>query len=169
MGLAAGAVAELVDGGVGAAVAGFGCGLALVAVIDHALDDGLAKPHDIIVVDGGTGGKQTVGKVHMGLAKEFDGKGDNGGLVDHDVIEQPSHGRSNLNAGNLIDVAQRDHDTRDDFGVDASGARGDDLGGARGQNFVVVKQVAQDDGLVDDGATHGYLLPRGPKSNRRFL
>ena len=103
------------------------------------------------------------------LEKEFDGKGDNGGLVDHDVIEQPSHGRSNLNAGNLIDVAQRDHDTRDDFGVDASGARGDDLGGARGQNFVVVKQVAQDDGLVDDGATHGYLLPRGPKSNRRFL
>ena len=99
----------------------------------------------------------------MGLAKEFDGKGDNGGLVDHDVIEQPFHGRSNLNAGNLIDVAQRDHDARDDFGVDASGARGDDLGGARGQNFVVVKQVAQDDGLVDDGATHGYLLPRGPK------
>ena len=26
-------------------------------------------------------------------------------------------GRSNLNAGNLIDVAQRDHDARDDFGV----------------------------------------------------
>ena len=132
-------VAELVDGGVGAAAAGFGgavtsvgSGLALAAVIDHALDDGLAKTHDIIVVDGGTGGKQTVGKVHMGLAKEFDGKGDNGGLVDHDVIEQPSHGLSNLSAGNLIDVAQRDHDTRDDFGVDASGARGDDLGGARG-------------------------------------
>lgn len=36
-------VAELVDGGVGAAAVGFGCGLALAAVIDHALDDGLAK------------------------------------------------------------------------------------------------------------------------------
>lgn len=112
MGLAAGAVAELVDGGVGASAAGFGGavagvggGLALAAVIDHALDDGLAK--------------------------ELDGKGDNGGLVDHDVIEQPFHGRSNLNAGNLIDVAQRDHDARDDFGIDTSGARGDDLGGAR--------------------------------------
>lgn len=62
MGLAAGAVTELVDGGVGAsaagfggAVAGFGCGLAFTAVIDHALDDGLAKAHDIIVVDGGSG------------------------------------------------------------------------------------------------------------------
>ena len=138
MRLVAGLVTELVDGGVGAvaagvggAVAGVGSGLAFTAVIDHALDDGLAKAHDIIVVDSGTGGKQTVGKVHMGLAKEFDGKGDNGGLVDHDVIEQPSHGRSNLNAGNLIDVAQRDHNARDDFGVDASGARGDDLGGAR--------------------------------------
>ena len=138
MGLAAGAVAELVDGGVGASAAGFGgavagvgCGLALAAVIDHALDDGLAKAHDIIVVDGGSGCEEAVGKVHMGFAKEFDGKGDNGGLVDHDVIEQPSHGCSNLNAGNLIDVAQRDHDARDDFGVDASGARGDDLGGAR--------------------------------------
>lgn len=43
MGLAAGAVAEFVDGGVGASAAGFGCGLALVAVIDHALDDGLPK------------------------------------------------------------------------------------------------------------------------------
>ncbi len=123
MGLAAGAVAELVDGGVGAAAAGFGCGLALVAVIDHALDDGLAKAHDIIVVDGGSGCEEAVGKVHMGLAKEFDGKGDNGGLVDHDVIEQPFHGRSNLNAGNLIDVSQCDHDARDDFGIDASGAR----------------------------------------------
>ena len=169
-------VAELVDGGVGASAAGFGgavagvgSGLALAAVIDHALDDGLAKAHDIIVVDGGSGCEEAVGKVHMGFAKEFDGKGDNGGLVDHDVIEQPFHSRSNLNAGNLIDVAQRDHDARDDFGVDTSGARGDDLGGARGQNFVVVKQVAQDDGLVDDGATHGYLLPRDPKSNRRFL
>ena len=138
MGLAAGVVAELVDSGVGAAAAGFGdavasvgCGLSLAAVIDHALDDGLAKAHDVVVIDGGTGGKQTIGKVHMGLAEEFDGKGDNGGLVDHDVIEQPFHGRSNLNAGNLIDVAQRDHDARDDFGVDASGARGDDLGGAR--------------------------------------
>ena len=126
MGLAAGAVAELVDGGVDASAAGFGCGLALAAVIDHALDDGLAKAHDIIVVDGGSGCEEAVGKVHMGLAKEFDGKGDNGGLVDHDVIEQPFHGRSNLNAGNLIDVAQRDHDARDDFGVDTSGARGDD-------------------------------------------
>ena len=155
MGLAAGLVAELVDGGVGASAAGFGgavasiggavasigCGLALSAVIDHALDDGLAKAHDIIVVDGGSGCEEAVGKVHMGLAKEFDGKGDNGGLVDHDVIERPFHGRSNLNAGNLIDVAQRDHDARDDFGVDASGARGDDLGGARRENFVV-KQVA---------------------------
>lgn len=87
MGLAAGAVAELVDSGVGASAAGFGCGLALVAVIDHALDDGLAKAHDIIIVDGGTGREEAIGKVHMGLAKEFDGKGDNGGLVDHDVIE----------------------------------------------------------------------------------
>ena len=138
MGLAAGAVAEFVDGGVGAAAAGFGGavagvggGLALAAVIDHALDDGLAKAHDIIVVDGGSGCEEAVGKVHMGLAKEFDGKGDNGGLVDHDVIEQPFQGRSNLNAGNLIDVAQRDHDACDDFGVDASGARVDDLGSAR--------------------------------------
>lgn len=92
---------------------------------------GLPKLYDIIVVDGGSGCEEAVGKVHMGLAKEFDGKGDNGGLVDHDVIEQPFHGRSNLNAGNLIDVTQRDHDARDDFGVDASGARGDDLGGTR--------------------------------------
>ena len=138
MGLAAGLVAEFVDGGVGAsaagfggAVAGFGCGLALAAVVDHALDDGLAKAHDIIVVDGGSGCEEAVGKVHMRFAKEFDGKGNNGGLVDHDVIEQPFHGRSNLKAGNLIDVSQCDHDARDDFGVDASGARGDDLGGAR--------------------------------------
>ena len=86
MGLAAGAVAEFVDGGVGAAAAGFGGavagvggGLALAAVIDHALDDGLAKAHDIIVVDGGSGCEEAVGKVHMGLAKEFDGKGDNVG------------------------------------------------------------------------------------------
>lgn len=138
MGLAAGLVAEFVDGGVSASAVGFGdavasvgCGLALSAVIDHALDDGLTKAHDIIVVDGGSGCEEAVGKVHMGLAKKFDGKGDNGGLVDHDVIEQPFHGRSNLNAGNLIDVAQRDHDARDDFGIDTSGARGDDLGGAR--------------------------------------
>ncbi len=131
MGLAAGAMTELVDGGVDASAAGFGCGLALAAVIDHALDDGFAKAHDIIVVDGGSGCEEAVGKVHMGLAKEFDGKSDNGGLVDHDVIEQSFHGRSNLNAGNLIDVAQRDHDARDDFGVDTSGAGGDDLGGAR--------------------------------------
>ena len=145
MGLVAGLVAELVDGGIGAVAAGFGgaaadvggavagvdSGLALAAVIDHALDDGLAKAHDIIVVNGGSGCEEAVGKVHMGLAEEFDGKGDNGGLVDHDVIEQSFHGRSNLNAGNLIDVAQRDHDARDDFGVDTSGARGDDLGGAR--------------------------------------
>ena len=138
MGLAAGAVAEFVDGRVGAAAAGFGGavasiggGLALATVIDHALDDGLAKAHDVVVIDGGTGGKQTVGKVHMGLAEQFDSKGDNGGLVDHDVIEQPFHGRGNINAGNLIDVAQRDHDARDDFGVDASSACGDDLGGAR--------------------------------------
>jgi len=60
--LVAGLVAELVDGGVGASAAGFGgavagvgSGLALAAVIDHALDDGLAKAHDIIVVDGGSG------------------------------------------------------------------------------------------------------------------
>ena len=138
MGLVAGLVAELVDGGVGASAAGFGGavastggGWALVAVIVHALEDGLAKAHDIIVVDGGSGCEEAVGKVHMGLAKEFDGKGDNGGLVDHDVIEQPFHGRGNLNAGNLIDVAQRDHDARDDFGVDTSGTRSDDLGGAR--------------------------------------
>lgn len=138
MGLAAGAVAELVDGGVGASAAGFGGAVAgvgsvltLAAVVDHALDDGLAKAHDIIVVDGGSGCEEAVGKVHMRFAEQFDGKGDNGGLVDHDVIEQPFHGRSNLNAGNLIDVSQCDHDARDDFVVDASGARGDDLGGAR--------------------------------------
>lgn len=138
MGLAAGAVAELVDGGVGAsaacfggAVANVGHGLAFTAVIDHALDDGLAKAHDIIVVDGGSGCEEAVGKVHMGLAKEFDGKGDNGGLVDHDVIEQLGHGRRNLHARDLVDVAQRNGDACDDLGVDASGARGDDLGGAR--------------------------------------
>lgn len=131
MGLVAGLVAELVDGGVGASAAGVGGGLALAAVVDQALDDGLAKAHDIIVVDGGSGCEEAVGKVHMGLAKEFDGKGDNGGLVDHDVIEQPFQGRGIFNAGNLIDVAQRNHDARDDFGVDTSGARGDDLGGAR--------------------------------------
>lgn len=76
MGLAAGAVAEFVDGGVGASAAGFGgavagfggavagvgSGLALAAVIDHALDDGLAKAHDIIVVDGGSGCEEAVGK-----------------------------------------------------------------------------------------------------------
>ena len=138
MGLAAGAVAEFVDGGVGASAAGFGgavasvgSGLALAAVIDHALDDGLAKAHDIIVVDGGSGCEEAVGKVHMGLAKEFDSKGDNGGLVDHDVIEQLGHGRRNLHARDLVDVAQRNGDACDDLGVDASGARGDDLGGAR--------------------------------------
>ena len=138
MGLATGAVAELVDGGVGASAAGFGgavagvgCGLALAAVVDHALDDGLAKAHDIIVVDGGSGCEEAVGKVHMGLAKEFDGKGDNGGLVDHDVIEQLAHGRRNLHTRDLVDVTQRNDDARDDLGVDASGARGDDLGGAR--------------------------------------
>lgn len=50
MGLVATVVAELVDGGVGAvaagfggAVAGVGCGLALAAVIDHALMMGLPK------------------------------------------------------------------------------------------------------------------------------
>lgn len=138
MGQVAGLVAELVDGGVGAVSAGVGAsaagvggGLALAAVVDHALDDGLAKAHDIIVVDGGSGCEEAVGKVHMGLAEEFDGKGDNGGLVDHDVIEQPFHGRSNFNAGNLIDVAQRDHDARDDLRVDTCGARGDDLGSAQ--------------------------------------
>ncbi len=138
MGLVAGLVAELVDGGVGASAAGFGGavagvgrGLALAAVVDHALDDGLAKAHDIIVVDGGSGCEEAVGKVHMGLAKEFDGKSDNGGLVDHDVIEQLGHGHRNLHARDLVDVAQRDHDARDDFGLDTSGARGDDLGGAR--------------------------------------
>lgn len=64
MGLVAGLVAELVDGGVGAVTAGFGGavasiggGLALAAVVDHALDDGLAKAHDVVVIDGGTGGK----------------------------------------------------------------------------------------------------------------
>ena len=138
MGLVAGLVAEFVDGGVGAVVAGvgavtvgFGCGLALAAVIDHPLDDGLAKAHDIIVVDGGSGCEEAVGKVHMRFAKEFDGKGDNGGLVDHDVIEQLGHGRRNLHTRDLVDVTQRNGDARDDLGVDASGARGDDLGGAR--------------------------------------
>lgn len=82
MGLAAGAVAELVDGGVGASAAGFGGavagvggGLALAAVIDHALDDGLAKAHDVVVIDGASGCEEAVGIVHMGLAKELDGKG----------------------------------------------------------------------------------------------
>ncbi len=115
---------------------------ASAAVVDHALDDGLAKAHDVVVIDGGTGDKQTIGKVHMGLAEEFDGKGDNGGLVDHDVIEQLGHGRRNLHTRDLVDVAQRNGDARNDLGVDASGARSDDLGGARRQNFVVVKQVA---------------------------
>lgn len=138
MGLVATVMAEFVDGGVGASAAGFGGavagvgrGLALAAVVDHALDDGLAKAHDIIVVDGGSGCEEAVGKVHMGLAKEFDGKSDNGGLVDHDVIEQLGHGRRNLHARDLVDVAQRNGDACDDLGVDASGARGDDLGGAR--------------------------------------
>lgn len=131
MGLSAGAVAEFVDGGVGASAAGVGGGLALAAVVDHALDDGLAKAHDVVVIDGGSGCEEAIGKVHMGLAEEFDGKGDNGGLVDHDVIEQLGHGRRNLHARDLVDVAQRNVDACDDLGVDASGARGDDLGGAR--------------------------------------
>ena len=175
-GLAAGAVAELVDGGVGAAAAGvggafagFGCVDAFATVIDHALDDGLAKAHDVVVVDGGAGCEQAVAKVHMRPAKQLDGKGDNGGLVDHDVIEQPGQGRGNLCSGNLVDIAQRDGDTGDDLGVDAGGTRGDDLSGARRQNLVVIEQIAQDDGLVDDGATHGCLLPRDPKSYRRSL
>ena len=174
--LAAGAVAELVDGGVGAsaagfggAVAGFGGGLAFTAVIDHALDDGLAKAHDIVVVDGGTGCEQAVAKVHMRPAKQLDGKGDNGGLVDHDVVEQSGHGRRNLGAGNLVDVTQRDGDACDDLGVGASCACGDNLGGARRENLVVIEQVTQNDGLVDDGATHGCQLPRDSRSNRRFL
>lgn len=87
--LAAGAVAELVDGGVGGAFAGFGCVDAFAAVVDHALDDGLAKAHDIVVVDGGAGCEQAVAKVHMRPAEQLDGKGDDGRLVDHDVIEQP--------------------------------------------------------------------------------
>lgn len=75
----AGLVAELVDGGVGAsamgsvgcaAIAGVRGGLAFTAVVDHALDYGLAKAHDIIVVDGGSGCEEAVGKVHMGLAKK---------------------------------------------------------------------------------------------------
>ena len=131
MGLSAGAVAEFVDGGVGASAAGVGGGLALAAVVDHALDDGLAKAHDVVVIDGGSGCEEAIGKVHMGLAEEFDGKGDNGGLVDHDVIEQLGHGRRNLHARDLVDVAQRNGDACDDLGVDASGARGDDLGAAR--------------------------------------
>lgn len=60
--LAAGAVAEFVDGGVGGAFAGFGCVDAFAAVVDHALDDGLAKAHDIIVVDGGSGCEEAIGK-----------------------------------------------------------------------------------------------------------
>ena len=110
--LAAGAVAELVDGGVGAvtagvggALAGFGCVDAFAAVVDHALDDGLAKAHDVVVVDGGAGREQAVAKVHMRPTKQLDGKGDNGGLVDHDVIEQPSQGRRDFGAGNLVYVA----------------------------------------------------------------
>ena len=147
--LVAGAVAELVDGGVGAAAAGvggafacFGCVDAFATVIDHALDDGLAKAHDVVVVDGGAGCKQAVAKVHMRPAKQLDGKGDDGGLVDHDVIEQPGQGRRNLGAGDLVDIAQCDGNTCDDLGVDAGGARGDNLGGARRQDLVVVKQVA---------------------------
>ena len=110
--LAARAVAELVDGGVGAAAAGvggafagFGCVDAFATVIDHALDDGLAKADDVVVVDGGAGCEQTVAKVHMRPAKQLDGKGDNGGLVDHDVVEQPGHGGCNLEAGDLVYVA----------------------------------------------------------------
>ena len=146
--LAARAVAELVDGGVGAAAAGvggvfagFGCVDAFATVIDHALDDGLAKAHDVVVVDGGAGCKQAVAKVHMRPAEQLDGKGDDGGLVDHDVVEQPGQRRRDFGAGDLVDIAQRDGDTGDDLGVDAGGARGDNLGGARRQDLVVVKQV----------------------------
>ena len=148
-GLVARAVAELVDGGVGAAAAGvggafagFGCVDAFATVIDHALDDGLAKTHDVVVVDSGACCEQAVAKVHMCPAKQLDGKGDNGGLVDHDVIEQPGHGGRNLGAGDLVYVAKRDGDACDDLGVGAGGARGDNLGGARRQDLVVVKQVA---------------------------
>ena len=157
-GLVAGAVAELVDGGVGAAAAGVACGMAIAgvggslagfgcvdavaAVVDHALDDGLAKAHDVVVVDGGAGCEQTVAKVHMRPAKQLDGKGDDGGLVDHDVFEQPGQRGRDLGAGDLVYVAKRDGDACDDLGVDAGGARGDNLGGARRQDLVVVKQVA---------------------------
>ena len=167
--LAAGAVAEFVDGGVGGAFAGFGYVDAFAAVVDHALDDGLAKAHDVVVVDGGAGCEQAVAKVHMRPAEQFDGKGDDGRLVDHDVIEQPGQGRCNLGAGDLVDVAQRDGDARDDLGIDAGRARGDNFGGARRQDLVVIEQITQDDGLVDDGATHGCLLPRDPRSNHRSL
>lgn len=137
-GLVAGAVAELVDGGVGAAAAGVGGSLAgfgyvdaFAAVVDHALDDGLAKAHDIVVVDGGAGCEQAVAKVHVGPAKQLDGKGDDGGLVDHDVIEQPGQGCRNLGSGNLVDITQRDGDACDDLGIGAGRARGDNFGGAR--------------------------------------
>ena len=144
--LAAGAVAELVDGGVGAvaagvggAFAGFGYVDAFAAVIDHALDDGLAKAHDIIVVDGGSGCEQAVANVHVRPAEQLDGKRDDGALVDHDVVEQSGHGCRNFGAGDLVDVAQRDGDARDNLGVDAGRARGDDLGGARRQDLVVIE------------------------------
>ena len=139
-------MAELVDGGVGAvaagiggAFAGFGCVDAFATVIDHALDDWLAKAHDVVVVDGSAGCEQAVAKVHVRPAKQFDGKGDDGGLVDHNIVEQPGHGCRNLGAGNLVDVAQRDDDARDDLGVDAGRACGDNLGGTRRQDLVVIE------------------------------
>ena len=100
--LAAGAVAELVDGGVGASAAGFGgavagfggtvadfgSGLALATVIDHALDDGLAKAHDVVVVDGGAGCEQAVANVHVRPAEQLDGKRSRqgSGKVVHQIV-----------------------------------------------------------------------------------
>lgn len=56
-------VAELVDGSVGGVIAGAGDFLALIAVVNHALDNRLAKAHDVVIVDGGAGSEQAVGKI----------------------------------------------------------------------------------------------------------
>ena len=62
-GLAARAVAELVDGAVDGMIVGVGDFLALIAVVDHALDNRLAKAHNVVIVDDGAGGEQAVGKI----------------------------------------------------------------------------------------------------------
>lgn len=50
-------VADFVDGSVGGVIVGVGDFLALIAVVDHALDNRLAKAYDVVIVDGGAGGE----------------------------------------------------------------------------------------------------------------